>query len=191
MTHKTLQLSALCYAVSLIASPAIAANTGFKTLTVDLPITTLQVVNDGLIRYDWRSDIDEDFRGKPKAGEGFLGRPTTGEYYYAVYQHKVLSFGGTMALYQDDSVASVKQAKADFEELVSQATKILKVKPVIVRTIKDKSVPFFECVTNSVCGDYSATYTIGTNEVSIKLMQDRDAEDGDRQLNAGMRKIFK
>ncbi|HEH9420118.1 TPA: hypothetical protein SIA31_004245, partial [Aeromonas sobria] len=88
-------------------------------------------------------------------------------------------------------VASVKQAKADFEELVSQATKILKVKPVIVRTIKDKSVPFFECVTNSVCGDYSATYTIGTNEVSIKLMQDRDAEDGDRQLNAGMRKIFK
>ncbi|TNI89455.1 MULTISPECIES: hypothetical protein [Aeromonas] len=191
MTHKTLQLSALCYAVSLIASPAIAANTGFKTLTVDLPITTLQVVNDGLIRYDWRSDIDEDFRGKPKAGEGFLGRPTTGEYYYAVYQHKVLSFGGTMALYQDDSVASVKQAKADFEELVSQATKILKVKPVIVRTIKDKSVPFFECVTDSVCGDYSATYTIGTNEVSIKLMQDRDAEDGDRQLNAGMRKIFK
>ncbi len=191
MTHKTLQLSALCYAVSLIASPAIAANTGFKTLTVDLPITTLQVVNDGLIRYDWRSDIDEDFRGKPKAGEGFLGRPTTGEYYYAVYQHKVLSFGGTMALYQDDSVASVKQAKADFEELVSQATKILKVKPVIVRTIKDKSVPFFECVSNSMCGDYSATYTIGTNEVSIKLMQDRDAEDGDRQLNAGMRKIFK
>ncbi|MEH8184045.1 MULTISPECIES: hypothetical protein [Aeromonas] len=191
MTHKTLQLSALCYAVSLIASPAIAANTGFKTLTVDLPITTLQVVNDGLIRYDWRSDIDEDFRGKPKAGEGFLGRPTTGEYYYAVYQHKVLSFGGTMALYQDDSVASVKQAKADFEELVSQATKILKVKPVIVRTIKDKSVPFFECVTDSMCGDYSATYTIGTNEVSIKLMQDRDAEDGDRQLNAGMRKIFK
>ncbi|MCE9951060.1 hypothetical protein LZ618_02945 [Aeromonas allosaccharophila] len=191
MTHKTLQLSALCYAVSLIASPAIAANTGFKTLTVDLPITTLQVVNDGLIRYDWRSDIDEDFRGKPKAGEGFLGRPTTGEYYYAVYQHKVLSFGGTMALYQDDSVASVKQAKVDFEELVSQATKILKVKPVIVRTIKDKSVPFFECVTDSVCGDYSATYTIGTNEVSIKLMQDRDAEDGDRQLNAGMRKIFK
>ncbi len=191
MTHKTLQLSALCYAVSLIASPAIAANTGFKTLTVDLPITTLQVVNDGLIRYDWRSDIDEDFRGKPKAGEGFLGRPTTGEYYYAVYQHKVLSFGGTMALYQDDSVASVKQAKADFEELVSQATKILKVKPVIVRTIKDKSVPFFECATDSMCGDYSATYTIGTNEVSIKLMQDRDAEDGDRQLNAGMRKIFK
>ncbi len=191
MTHKTLQLSALCYAVSLIASPAIAANTGFKTLTVDLPISTLQVVNDGLIRYDWRSDIDEDFRGKPKAGEGFLGRPTTGEYYYAVYQHKVLSFGGTMALYQDDSVASVKQAKADFEELVSQATKILKVKPVIVRTIKDKSVPFFECVTDSMCGDYSATYTIGTNEVSIKLMQDRDAEDGDRQLNAGMRKIFK
>ncbi|MEH8252053.1 hypothetical protein [Aeromonas veronii] len=176
MTHKTLQFSALCSAVSLIASPAIAANTGFKTLTIGLPITTLQVVNDGLIRYDWRSDIDEDFRGKPKAGEGFLGRPTTGEYYYAVYQHKVFSFGGTMASYQDDSVASVKQAKADFEELVSQATNILKVKPVIVRTIKDKSVPFFECVSNSMCGDYSATYTIGTNEVSINLMQDRDAE---------------
>ncbi len=62
MTHKTLQLSALCCAVSLIASPAIAANTGFKTLTIGLPITTLQVVNDGLIRYDWRSDIDEVYR---------------------------------------------------------------------------------------------------------------------------------
>lgn len=95
-----------------------------------------------------------------------------------------------MASYQDDSVASVKQAKADFEELVSQATNILKVKPVIVRTIKDKSVPFFECVSNSMCGDYSATYTIGTNEVSINLMQDRDAEDGGRQLNAGMRQIL-
>ena len=86
MTHKTLLLSALSCAVSLIASPAIAANTGFKTLTVGLPITTLQVVNEGLIRYDWRSDIDEDFRGKPKAGEGFLGRPATGDYYYSVYQ---------------------------------------------------------------------------------------------------------
>lgn len=79
MTHKTLLLSALSCAVSLIASPAIAANTGFKTLTVGLPITTLQAVNEGLIRDDWRSDIDEDFRGKPKAGEGFLGRPATGE----------------------------------------------------------------------------------------------------------------
>ncbi|MGE6110079.1 hypothetical protein [Aeromonas sobria] len=49
MTHKTLLLSALFCAVSLIASPAIAANTGFKTLTVGLPITTLQVVNEGLI----------------------------------------------------------------------------------------------------------------------------------------------
>lgn len=190
MPHKTLLLSALTCAVSLIASPA-TANTGFKTLTVGLPIATLQAVNDGLIRYDWRSDIDEDFRGKPKAGEGFLGQPTTGEYYYAVYQHKVLSFGGTMASYQDDSIASVKQAKADFEALVSQATKTLKVKPVITRTVKDKSVPFFECVTNSLCGDYSATYTIGANEVSIKLMQDRDTEDGSRQLNAGMRKLLK
>ena len=54
------------------------------------------MVNEGPIRYDWRSDIDEDFRGKPKAGEGFLGRPATGDYYYAVYQHKVFSFGGTL-----------------------------------------------------------------------------------------------
>jgi hypothetical protein len=191
MPHKTPLLSALTCAVSLIAPPAIAANTGFKTLTVGLPITTLQAVNDGLIRYDWRSDIDEEFRGKPKAGEGFLGRPTTGEYYYAVYQHKVFSFGGTQASYQDDSVASVRQAKADFEELVSQATNTLKVKPVIIRTVKDKSVPFFECVTDSMCGNYSATYTIGANEVSIKLMQDRDAENGGRQLNAGMREILK
>lgn len=191
MTYKTLLLSALSCGVSLIASPAIAANTGFKTLTVGLPITTLQVVNEGLIRYDWRSDIDEDFRGKPKEGEGFLGRPATGDYYYAVYQHTVFSFGGTLASYQDDSVASVRQAKADFEELVSQATNTLKVKPVIIRTIKDKSVPFFECVTDSICGDYSATYTIGANEITINLMQDRDAEDGGRQLNAGMRGTLK
>ncbi|BDN88818.1 hypothetical protein [Aeromonas caviae] len=76
-------------------------------------------------------------------------------------------------------------------QLVSQATNTLKVKPVIIRTVKDKSVPFFECVTDSMCGNYSATYTIGANEVSIKLMQDRDAENGGRQLNAGMREILK
>ncbi|MEA9419873.1 hypothetical protein VCX22_20925 [Aeromonas caviae] len=52
MPHKTPLLSALTCAVSLIASPAIAANTGFKTLTVGLPITTLQVTvhPDGIDR---------------------------------------------------------------------------------------------------------------------------------------------
>ena len=89
-----------------------------------------------------------------------------------------------MAL-QDDSVASQTAGQGRLRGISQSGRPIFeKSKTGDRRTIKDKSVRF-ECVTDSMCGDYSATYTIGTSEVLDQI----DArpvmlETGDRQLNA-------
>lgn len=48
------------------------------------PISNRTKVNDGMEKFDWRSDNDQYFRGTPKLGEGFLGLPSIEPYYYVV-----------------------------------------------------------------------------------------------------------
>ncbi|MEB8287514.1 hypothetical protein OKT24_17300, partial [Aeromonas veronii] len=111
----------------------------------------LTKVNDGMEKFDWRSDNDQDFRGTPKLGEGFLGLPSIGPYDYAIYNQKLYSFGGPLVEYTKNSPETIKQAKTDFNTLVEKATEALGVKPNLTEYIKDKNEPFFECVTDSLC----------------------------------------
>ncbi|MGY3960763.1 hypothetical protein [Aeromonas popoffii] len=186
---KTLMHTALVFTSIAFASSALAGYTGFKTMAIGDPITAVTAVNDGMEKYDWRTDNDQDFRGTPKLGEGFLGLPAIGPYDYAIYYQKLSSFGGPLVEYKNSSPSTVKQAKADFRAWVEKATKALGVKPELTEYNKDNNEPFFECVTSNLCGSYSANYHIGDREVSLWLMRGDEGSSVVGSLRVGMSNI--
>ncbi len=68
----------------MFSSSILASYTRFKTMVIGDPISNRTKVNDGMEKFDWRSDNDQYFRGTPKLGEGFLGLPSIEPYYYVV-----------------------------------------------------------------------------------------------------------